>query len=323
VSVVVRRLVAALLVLLVASACTTGPSGTVADRPLVVVLRSVADPHQTAFLAELRSQRLIDGRDLELWPTGGDEAYADADEAAAALARLDRTPTLVVAYSTPLAQVAVDAFPGTRTVSVVNDPVVSGLVDDRERPEGHVTGVSFATPADRTLALANRLFPGLERIGYLEPVDDPAVPGHRAGILAAAQAAGIEVVVAAFDGGDEVRSAVDDLVTSGVDVAVLASANATVAAYEELRAAVAEAELPIVSNSSRADFAVLTLEPDGAEIRRQVARQVARLLAGDPVAQVPVEDPRRFRVVLDRTLARSLGAAGLDDGLLRQADEVR
>jgi putative tryptophan/tyrosine transport system substrate-binding protein len=184
--------------------------------------------------------------------------------------------------------------------------------------------VSFATPADRTLALATRLFPELARVGYLEPAGDPAVPGHREAILTAAQAADIEVVVAAFgDGGDEVRSAVDALVDAEVDAVVLASANATVAAYEDLRAAVGDAELPIVSNNSRADFAVLTLEPDGAEIRRQVARQVARLLAGDPVAQVPVEDPRRFRVVLDRTLARSLGAAGLDDGLLRQADEVR
>lgn len=319
---VTRRLVAALVALAVVSACAPGGSEA-QERPLVVVLRSVPDGHHGAFLAELRAQRFAVGRTLEVLPVDGDEAYADPDEAAAALAALDRRPTLVVAYSTPLAQRAIEVLPSTPTVTVVNDPVASGLVDDPDRPEGHITGVTFASPPDRTLQLGGRLLGDLDRIGYLAPADDPAVAGHRAGIRAAAAATGTEVVEATFDDGADVASAVAELVDADVDAAVLSSANATFAAYDELREAVTAAELPVISNNGRADFAVLVLEPDGAEVRRQVARQVARLLAGDPVAQVPVEDPRRFRLVIDRDRALDLAASGLDDGLLRQADEVR
>ncbi|WP_157042019.1 ABC transporter substrate binding protein [Nitriliruptor alkaliphilus] len=320
----VQRVMAALLALAVLSACTPSAADPVAaDRPLVLVLRSVADPHHAAFLAQLRDQRFAVGPVIEVVPTDGEQTYADQDEVAAALADLDRTPTVVVAYSTPLATAAVDLLPGTPTITVVNDPIASGLVEDRERPEGWVTGVTFASPADRTLELTGRLLGEVDRVGYLAPADDPAVASHRAGIVAAAEDAGLEVVEATFGGDDDVAGAVASLVEEGVDAAVLASANATFAAYDALREAITGSGLPVISNNSRADFAVLTLEPDGAEVRRQVARQVARVLAGDPVAQIPVEDPRRFRLVIDRTIAATFGADDLDDGVLRQADEVR
>lgn len=320
----VQRVVAALLGLAVLSACAPSAADPVAtDRPLVLVLRSVPDPHHSTFLAQLRDQRFAAGPVIEVLPAGGEETYADEGEVAAALAALDRTPTVVVAYSTPLAAAAVDLLPGTPTVTVVNDPVVSGLLDDRERPEGSVTGVTFASPADRTLELTRRLLGDIDRIGYLAPADDPAVAGHRAGIVAAADDVGLDVVEVTFDGDDDVARAVASLVEEGADATVLASANATFAAYDALHAAVTANELILVGNNARADFAVLTLEPDGAEVRRQVARQVARILSGDPVAQIPVEDPRRFRLVVDRTLAATFGVDDLDDGVLRQADEVR
>lgn len=321
---VARRLVPALVALLAVSGCAVGGAESVAAaRPLVAVLRATPDPYQAAFVAELRAQRFPVGSGIELWPADGETVHADADAAVAALRSLDRPPALVVAYSTPFALAAVEALPDTPTVTVVNDPVASGLVDERDRPEGSVTGVTYASPADRTLALTARLFAGLDRIGYLAPEDDPAVAAHRDGIVAAARADGVEVVEATFADASQVEAAVDRLVDADVDAAVLASSNATVLAGDALHRATDAAQLPVVSNNARADFAVLVLEPDGAEVRRQVARQVARLLGGDPVSQVPVEDPRRFRVVLDHDRAVTFGAAGLDEELLRQVDDVR
>jgi ABC-type uncharacterized transport system substrate-binding protein len=68
---------------------------------------------------------------------------------------------------------------------------------------------------------------------------------------------------------------------------------------------------------------VLVLTPDRAEMRRQLGRQVARLLAGAEVASIPVEDPRKFVVIIDRTRASVLGLPELDQELLRQADVVK
>jgi putative tryptophan/tyrosine transport system substrate-binding protein len=317
------RSVAALVVLATIAGCAEVFEPRASTTPLVALLRSVPDPAHAAFLDELRGQRLVLGRDFELRPADPEQVYADEPEAEAALDQLDREPALIVAYSTPLAQLATERYPDVPVVSVVNDPVTVGLVADRDRPEGWVTGVTFATPADRTLELAADAIGGLERLGYLVPADDPAVIGPREALLAAAEERGTQVVEATFTADDDVPSAVDELVTADVDAVLLGAANAVLGSLDAIEAAVTAAGVPAVANNARATFAVAVLEPDGDEVRRQVARQVARLLAGEPVETVAVEDPRRFRIVLDRGRAQALGLPPFGEDLLRQADLVR
>ncbi len=319
-----RSLVVALLVLGLAVGCASDDAPLATDeRPVVLILRAVPDPHHDAFMDELRTQRFVVGRDVTLHPLDGQEMVADAAEAAATIAALDVPPDLVVAYSTTLAQTAVAELPDTPVVAIVNDPVASGLLERRDRPEGRVTGVTYASPPDRTLDLATRLLGRLDRIGYLAPAGDPAVAGHRAGILDAAAAAGIEVVDASFTAPDTIAAAVDRLADADVDVTMVATATSVFAVTDELGAAMTEAGLIAVSNNARTEFAGLVLEPDGDSVRRQVARQAARVLAGDPIEQIPVEDPRRFRLVLDDGVLAALGIDAIAPDLVRQADQVR
>lgn len=318
-----RRSVAASIALATLAACSAGDTAA-EPPPAVVVLRPVPDPDGHPFLDELRAQRLVPGRDLTVVPAGPEVTYPDVAAAEAALDELDRQPAVIVAYSTPYAELAAERFPDVPTVAVVNDPVASGLIEDRDRPERSLTGVTFATPADRTLGLIEQVLGGeLDRLGYLTPVDDPAVLGPRQRVAEAAAAHGLDLVEVTFEGADAIPAAVDDLVAAEVDAVLLAASNAVIAAAEELERALEAAELPVVANNARFGFALAVLEPDGAEVRRQAARQVARLLAGDPVASVPVEDPRRFRVVLAPDRVAALGLPALEAGLLRQADEVR
>lgn len=319
---VVVRSVAALLGLATVAGCAaTEPA--LAGPPSVVVLRAVTDPHHAELLDELRDQRLVLGRDLDLVPRDGDVVHADLDAAAAELDGLARAPAVLVGFSTPYAELAAERFPDVPTVSVVNDPVATGLVEDRNRPEGQVTGVTFVTPMDRTLELTAEVLGGLDRIGYLGPADDRATLGPRQRLATAAEGAGVAVVEVEFADVAEVAGAVDELVAAEVDAVLLASTNEVLLALDVLEQELTGAGLPVVANNGRATFAVAVLEPDGAEVRRQVARQVARLLRGDAVATVPVEDPRRFRTVLDRDRVAELGLPPLDEALLRQADEVR
>lgn len=295
-----------------------------ADRPLVGLLRVIPDEDQSVFLSELRAQGWSQGRGVQVVPKEPDDVAADEDAARAQLeAWLDDGVDLIVASSTPYAVLAAEVAPGVPMLFLVNDPVAAGLVADERRPEGHVTGVTFRTPADRTLHLADQVIGGIGRVGYLGPTDDPAVAGHWEGVRAAADELGLTLVESSFASPEDVPAAVDELVAAGVDVVYLASANATVRAIEALEVELLAARLPVVANADYVDFALLTLAPDGAELRRQLARQAARILSGAAPSSVPVEDPRRFVTTVDRGIADRLGLPPIPADVLRRVDVVR
>ena len=320
------RVAAALVALAVLSACGGGADPNEEDPapPTVGLLRLVPDEDHGAFVDELRRQGWRVGEDVELVPTDPGELYADVEEAGAAVQSWLRDDLdLIVAFSTPFAQLVSGLDARVPGLFVVNDPVAAGLVGDVLQPDGVMTGVTFRTPADRMLALASEALGGVTRAGYLYPSDDPAVPGHRDAFLAAAADLGIEVVERAFADPSEVAAAVAEIAGAGVQVVAVPSTNATVRALDELRSAIDEHGLPLIGNTDLLDFAVLVLTPDGAELRRQLARQVVRILEGADVSNVPVEDPRKFTLIVDRSKVRELGLPPVPEGVLRQADVVR
>lgn len=292
------------------------------ETPFVGLLRVIPDEDQPAFVAELRAQGWAG---VEVRPTDPAAATPDVDAARAELEEWLRADVdLIVASSTPYAALAAEVAPSVPVLFLVNDPVAAGLVDDRDEPEGNLTGVTFRTPADRTLDLtAEVLGRPLQRVGYLAPEDDPAVAGHRAGVVAAAEELGIDVVEATYDSPEGVPAAVAELEAASVDVVYLASANGTAAAREDLERELDRARLPVVASADFIDFALVIVAPDSVEVRRQLARQAARILSGADLSAVPVEDPRRFVTIVDRGAAARLGLPPLPPDLLRKIDVVR
>jgi putative ABC transport system substrate-binding protein len=293
-------------------------------RPTIALLRVVPDDDHGVFISELRAQGWNIGRDVAVFPEDPERLFPDEDAARATLRSwVGAGVDVVVAFSTPFARLAAEEGRGTPVLFLLNDPVAAGLVGDTQRPDRGATGVTFRTPADRTLALAQRLVGTLGHVGYLRPADDPGVEGHRAAVRAAAEELGVRVTEASFQALEDVAPAVEELVAAGVEAVWVANSTATVQALEPLRSALSGANLPVIANTDFVDFAVLIVTPDGAELRRQLARQAARLLAGADVSAVPVEDPRKFVVILNRTVAAALGLPEPDPALLRQADVVR
>lgn len=320
-----RTLLAAAFLALLSVSCDLRGGASDDDIPLVGLLRVIPDDHQPAFVDELRAQGWSGGRDVEVVPRGPDEVASDPDQARRLLREWARADVdLIVASSTPYAALAAELVPDVPTLFLVVDPVAAGLVRDPARPDSNMTGLTFWTPADRTLDLASQVLGGgLDRVGYLAPVGDPAVEGHLAGVLAASEELGIDLVEVVFDGPEAVPAAVDELSAAGVDLVYLPSANATVQALDVLETALMAARLPVVANADYVDFALLVLAPDGEEVRRQLARQAARLLAGADVSSVPVENPRRFVTTVDRGVADTLGLPPIDPAVLRKMDVVR
>lgn len=320
-----RALLAAMLLALGAASCDLRGGSSDDDLPLVGLLRVIPDEEQPAFVDELRAQGWSNGRDVEIVPDDPQEVAADPEAATRQLREWLRADVdLIVASSTPHAALAAELAPDVPILFLVIDPVAAGLVRDPAHPDGNMTGLTFRTPADRTLDLAAQVLGrDLARVGYLVAASDPAVAGHLAGVRTATDELGLELVEVEFEGPDAVPAAVDELRSAAVDLVYLPSANATVQALDALEAELMAARLPVVANADYVDFALLVLAPDAEEVRRQLARQAARLLAGADVSSIPVEDPRRFVTTVDRGVAEALGLAPIDPAVLRKMDVVR
>lgn len=314
--------------LFVGAVVFSGCAPSVADQheaPATIgILRAVPIPHHDAFIEQLKALGWSLRGNLRILPSDMGDLYETDEQAMAAIRAWQQDDLdLIIAFSTPHAQLVADRT-STPTLFVVNDPLASELVTDLDEPDGHLTGVTWKVPADRTLDIASRALGGLPRVGYLYPQGDPAVPGHRARVLTAAQMLEIEIVEEAFAGSDPntVAAAVETLAAAGVGAIYLTSSTATAQALDQLEEELDRHALPAISNVEFVDFAVVKVAPDIVEINRQLARQAARVLAGSDVASVPVEDPRRFVITIDRTKAASLGRP-IAAEILQEADVVR
>jgi|GEM_PF-4871163 len=320
-----RRWPALLLVATVAAACGDDDGASDAGDPLTVAfLRAIGGAPSTEpeFLAELRRSGFREDDNLVVLARDPDEAYPTPDEAAAAIRGWqDEGVDLIVALSTSGARVAAEAAPDVEVLFLSNDPFSSGLVANGAAPEGQLTGATFRVPADRTLALAQRAVPGLDRIGLAYPPDDPAAISNRDAVQRAADVLGIALVTAEFADAAGAAAAVEQLAAEGVGALLLStSPQATRALAETLDAAAAQ-RLPVIANTTLAERAVLSLSPDTEELGRQLGRQAVRLLLDADPSAVPVEDPNRFLLTLNAGVASSLGIS-LPEDLLREADRV-
>ena len=227
---------------------------------------------------------------------------------------------LIFALSTTGAEAASKAAPDIPVIFLSNDPKATGLVKDLRHPEGNLTGSSYRVPADRTLTVAGDALGELHRIGCLVGVDDPAAPPARDALLAGAKALGIQVQCETFHSGDDAPAAAQRVVDAGADAIVLVNSPSLNRALPQLAPVLASGGIPVISNSPT-DFAVLSLEPDGADVYRQLGRQAARLLSGTKVVDVPVQDPGRYLIVINEKVAGALGRT-IPADVLKRADKV-
>jgi putative ABC transport system substrate-binding protein len=290
----------------------------------IAILRTspIAQESQDAFLAELDDAGWSVGDDIEVVDPDPAEVHPDAADAAAAVRGwLDDGVDLILALSTLSGSVAAEATEDVPVLVLANDPVASGIIAEPRHPEANVTGLSFRVPPDRTIEIARRVRADVDTLGFLWPSDDAGAQPVRDGLVAAAADLDVQLVDESFAGPDAAGAAVDRLAAAGADVVILANASATVRAFDAIQAATVAAGLPVVGNIESNPFAVVVLAPDLLECYRQLGRQAVRLFDGTKVADVPVEDPGDFHLLVRPSVAEKLGIE-IPADLLSLADEV-
>lgn len=282
-----------------------------------------ADPNRAALLARLQELGYSEGRNLRV-----EARRADGD--------LDRLPALaaelvaekvdvIVAGGSP----AVDAARRTtRTIPIVMlsaDPVALGFVRSLSRPEGNLTGLSTDAGLEvwgKRLQLLKEAAPTARRVAVLTRTGGQE--GAWVPLLdRAAQQLGLVLVHAGARRSDDLTAAFVALSAQRPD-ALFASDTPLMFQYRRsIIEFAARHRLPDMHGYREAaqDGALISYGADIVAAFRQAASYVDRLLKGARPADLPIEQPARFELVINRRTARALGL-DIPPSLLLRADQV-
>ena len=284
---------------------------------------SAQEMQVVGFPRALRELGYVEGRNLFL-----ETRYAGGDlQRLPKLARsfIDERFDLVVAVGTPALRAMQQA---TSTLPVVMygnfDPVALGLVRSLARPGGNITGVLIApdgTLAAKRLQLLKEMVPQAARIGLLVP-DDDSIRLQVQETLAAAQALRVELPVVTVRK-NEYGNAFEALSRLRVQALVVGSHQYFVRDRAAIITLAAQHKLPAMYEwrEQVADGGLMTYGTDLYGLYQRTASYIDRILKGAAPAEMPVERPTKFELVLNMKTARSLGLA-IPPALRLQADEV-
>jgi putative ABC transport system substrate-binding protein len=232
---------------------------------------------------------------------------------------------VIVASGLPATQAAKAA---TSTIPIVFrhavDPVAFGLVQSFDRPGGNLTGVTmlFDPLTPKKLQLLHELVPNAS-IGLLINPNNPNATSHKEHAEKAVQALGLRLtVLTAGNSGD-----IDPAFATGrqKNIAALLVGDDPMFDVESHRLVRAAQRLRIPTMYYVRDFVVagglISYGPSFDEMARQVGANVGRILKGATVAELPVQQPTKFELVINLKSAKALGL-NIPPSFLARADEV-
>ena len=223
---------------------------------------------------------------------------------------------------------ALAAKQATTTIPVVGvvmpDPVRAGLVDSLARPGGNITGLSLMSVdlSEKRLSLLKEFVPSLSRVALLI---DPALPndGYIANYRLATQALGVTMRTVEAPTPEAIAPAFRDLARDGINGVIVATGSMFFTERARIGKASLATRLPTFVNiGEMVPFGpLMSYGPDFPDYMRRAVGYVDRILKGARPADLPVEQPTRLKLVLNRKTAQAFGLA-MPPSLLALADEV-
>jgi len=203
------------------------------------------------------------------------------------------------------------------------DPVATGLVASLAHPGGNVTGISNLAVelSAKRFELLREVLPGVARVGLLIQGSDPLDQAFADGTERAASSAGIQLQVATVARPEDLEVALAKMTHAHVG-ALIVPANLPMPASEIAQAAQRH-HLPSISLLSQFPEAggLMSYGASLIDIRRRTMDYVDRILKGARPADLPVERPTTFELVINRKTARILGIS-IPQSLTLRADRV-
>jgi putative tryptophan/tyrosine transport system substrate-binding protein len=292
--------------------------------PVIGVIRNGSKPINDAFASrfgqDMRALGWEDGRNISyvfVWADGRDDRFP-----ALAADLVARPVDVIIVFGDPAIRAAQRATSTIPIVGLADDMVGSAFAASMARPGGNITGVSIlAGELDaKRLALLHELVPHARRIGVLaDPTTVHTVPQ----VEKAARDLGIDLVTRHAKNREEIGRALDAMIAARVAaVNVLASP-----VLDRFRGfiidRVRQARLPAIYQwpETAGDGGLVSYGPRQLLAYQQVTRFVDKILKGAKPADLPVEQPTTFELVINLKAAQALDLT-IPPSVLGRADQV-
>ena len=322
------RLVVVLLAALLVSALAHAQQPTRVQRIGVLVTGSpdaAMLPLVEAFRQELRNLGYIEDQNVRLeirWnpPERPDLLPGIASE----LARSEAD--VLVGGATPNILALKEA---TTTIPIVmiapSDPVGTGLIQSLARPGGNVTGMAWMSTdiMGKRLQLLREIVPKMPRLGYLWNPLNPATQRDFRELESAARSMGIAVHSAEVRAPNEFASAFSSIARAHADAVIVQADPLTIVRRKQIADLATQNRLPSMFflRQSVVEGGLMSYGANLPDQYRRAARYVDKILKGARPGELPVEQPAKFKLVLNQKTAKLLGIT-FPESILLRADEV-
>jgi putative ABC transport system substrate-binding protein len=307
--------------------CSAAEAQQAKKVPLIGYLTLRATPSEVdeTFKRELRELGYIDGHNMAIeyrWGAGKADRLASLAEE---LVRLN--VDVLVAFATPAVNAAKNA---TQTIPIVMgmsaDPVRSGLVAGLARPGGNITGMSLIMPelSGKRIELLKEVLPKLSRVGFL--AYGPG-PGNRLFVDDAQESVqrfGMKFQSVVLGSPEEIEDAFSPIIRERVGALMVHPILVdTLGLGRRIAEIATKNRLPTISDGFRFAEAggLIYYGPDYLPLVRRAAAYVVKILKGAKPADLPVEQPTKFELVINLKTAKQIGLT-IPPNVLARADRV-
>jgi putative ABC transport system substrate-binding protein len=293
-----------------------------------VLMAPVPDEDQqvglNAFLQALKQLGWVEGRNVRFDIRWGQARATETGRHAAELAAL--APDIIFANGTAGLQ---SLLRETRSIPIVfcnlADPVGAGLVNSLARPGGNATGfIQFEyTLSAKWLELLKQIAPGLVRVAVFRDAELTAGIGQFAVIQSVASALGVEVSAINMPDAGEIERAVNSFAQSPNSGLILTTSAKAVVHRDLIIALAARYKLPMITYRRYLVVrgALISYGYNFVEQFELAAGYVDRILKGEKPADLPVQAPTKYELVINLRTAKALGLE-VPATLLARADDV-
>jgi putative ABC transport system substrate-binding protein len=277
-----------------------------------------------AFRQGLRELGYVEGQGIAIEPRWAEGKYERYPALAADLVRVK--VDVIVAVGGAAAQAAKHA---TRTIpivmSVVNDPVGSGLVPSLARPGGNVTGTSVMAPdlVGKQLEVLKEMVPKVSRVALLRNPDNPATAAQLQQAEAAARASGVRLQSLEAQVPQEIDRAFAAMTRERAGALVILADSVFTNQLTQIAELAAKTRLPAIYVGTEYPEAggLMGYGASLLDLERRAATYVDRILKGAKPGDLPVEQPTKFDLVINLKTAKAIGLT-IPPSLLQRANQI-
>ena len=281
-----------------------------------------SDPQMASIRLGLSDLGYVEGRNIAIEYRYAQGRVDRLPSLAAELVQLQ--PNVILAIGGDVAPIA-KRFNQTIPLVFVSsaDPEQLGLVASLSRPGGNATGVTLLQDAlaSKRLELLKEAAPQISRVAFLWNPDHPDNEQREA--QRAAQTLGVQLHLVEVRSSDDFESAFRAANNAGVDSLYVVSSRQTVLNIKRIVEFATQNRLPLAGGwgAWAKEGGLFSYGPDGVNMARRAANYIDRIFKGAKPADLPVEQPTKFELIINLKTARALGLT-VPHSLLSRADEL-